>query len=179
VLEFRAAGVSDRIIADVKELEHYWACQAESGGDCRGRLYVLEDLSATYIEALGGRFGIDPLLFATHLYAPVWNKAEGDRVSQGLHSRLISTRRLDPTIYSLRYYEVPHFTQTPMGWNRQKFTCANVSRRILTVDPEYGDIYGFILRSASFWVPTATSHCWDGELYITLTTAVYTIANSV
>jgi hypothetical protein len=169
VLEFKEKRVEHKRIENVEMLKKYWAGQAGSEDDCRGRLYMLEDLSGPYIEALGDHFDIDPSLFAVHLYTPFWSKS---KENQEHASVLVPAWRLNPTVYSLRYYEVRRFAKrAAIDWNSHNLTSANVMRPILTVNPEC--TCGFVLRNASFWVPSPNPGCWNGELYIMLTAAVH------
>jgi hypothetical protein len=163
VLEFRPTTVSEREISNVQELEGYWAGQADKENECKGRLYLLEDLSVPYIEALGGHFNIDPSFFARHLYLPFWSKDEADQMLQRLPPRLISTNHLNPASYSLRYYEL-RSVLTPIGRkNCRRMTCSNVKRRVLRLEAEHESKFELILRNASFWIPRPGSTCWNGK----------------
>lgn len=163
VLEFSDCGVRDEPVKNVLELETYWSNQSSSGSACKGRLYVLEDLSAEYIEALGSHFNINPSFFVTHLYLPFFSKSDAAMMLERIPSRLISTQRANSTGFSLRYYELRRLKSHVKWDNAMTTTAANVGRRVLSIHPEDECSYGVILRNSSFWVPPSEEGYWHGE----------------
>jgi hypothetical protein len=162
-LEFRSTSVSEKKIDSAQGLEGYWASQGVKDRECKGRLYLIEDLSAAYIEVLGNHFSIDPHFFVRHLYLPIWSKGEPNHILPRLPSRLISTIRLSPESYSLRYHELRSVVSNIMRSDCQKTTCANVRRSILQIGAGDDSNYDATLRNASFWTPRSWSDSWSGK----------------
>lgn len=75
VLEFRETSVTDKLLKDAQDLREYWKTPDDT---VKGRLYILEDLSVSYIEALGSHFNLDPSFFVTYLFAPVFSRKDED-----------------------------------------------------------------------------------------------------
>jgi hypothetical protein len=164
VLEFSDSGVREEPIKNPQDLETYWSDQSSSENGCKGRLYVLEDLSAPYIEAFGGHFNINPYFFASHLYLPFFSKSEGTMLQERRPSRLGSTLCVNPREFSLRYYELRRLTGPAKLDNSRSFTAANVRRPVLSIRPEAECNFAIMTRNSSFWVPPSKPGCWDGEL---------------
>lgn len=150
VLEFSDSGVHEEPIKNSQDLETSWSDQSSSETGCKGRLYVLEDLSTPYIEAFGGHFNINPSFFAAHLYLPFFSRSEGTMLQERRPSRLSSTLCVNPGEFSLRYYELRRLTG-PAKWdNSQSFTAANIRRQVLSIRPEAECNYAIITRNSSF-----------------------------
>jgi hypothetical protein len=66
VLEYTTAGVPPKSVQfpTSKDLEMYLT---EASRSSCNRLYILEDISANYVEAFGSRFSIEPSFWALHL----------------------------------------------------------------------------------------------------------------
>ncbi|KAK4938376.1 hypothetical protein LTR10_021175 [Elasticomyces elasticus] len=173
VLEFRSSGVAEQKNRSPKQLGEYLNTPASSTGgkgakdssQCQGRLYLLEDLSTAYVEALGGHFNIDPDVFVRHLYLPFWDRDDGDEphMDQRLPNKLFSAFRTgtSPLAYSLRYYEVRKMSSLAVVGGSRRTTGSNVRRRMLHVRTERAGSYDLILRNVSFWLDGTSSTSTD------------------
>ena len=165
VLQF-GSGSSRRVervdFGDVNDLKTYFSHAARSA--CKHRLYLLEDLSGSFIEAFGAHFWMDPFLFAAHENSTHWT---GSSHSYTLPRRLSSSEDCDP-LFTLRYYEV---VRVPKGGVRpvKLKTVSNVDRKI-----EPGDYFFekkedsrpsvyVIRRNTSFWSRAREDGGWDGQ----------------
>ncbi len=166
VLEFRPTHVTDLMFTDPKELEKYWAAPP-SHDPCKGRLYLLEDLSAAYIEEFGSKFHIDPSLFVEYL------RYDPDKNQNFLHDnytmRRLPSMQQRSAHLTMVYQEVRLFpSNTPRREEFEILTCANVPRLVTTIyHHHHGKFTGLVRRNFSFWLHRAkigTDEPWDGEL---------------
>lgn len=166
VLEFHPTHVTDLTFTDSKELEEYWAT-LPSRSPCKGRLYLLEDLSAAYIEEFGNKFHIDPSLFVEYLsYDPDKNQ---NSLDEYYTIRRLPSIQQQSTHSTIVYHEVRLFPfNAPRTEEFEILTCANVPRLVTTIDyRRHGKFSGLVRRNFSFWLHCAkpgTDQPWDGEL---------------
>jgi hypothetical protein len=168
VLEFRPTHVTDLMFTDPKELEEYWAdLPVPSCDPCKGRLYLLEDLSAAYIEEFGNKFHIDPSLFVEYL------RFDPDRNQNFLHGyhtmRRLPSMQQRSAHSTMVYHEVRLFPSNgPRNEEFEILTRDNVPRLVTTIDHhQHGKFTGLVRRNFSFWLQRAkkdTDEPWNGEL---------------
>jgi hypothetical protein len=147
-----------------KDLDEYLS--DPSRASCN-RLYILEDISANYVEAFGSRFSMEPSFWAQHLRA---TDRETSKTS-GVVSALPSVRLLD-TSFSLIYpehtiiddpekknTEDPHIRSA-----KSLFADCNLYRKITLARPgEFYDGVAVVNRRASFWSCVNSGGSWDGK----------------
>lgn len=110
-----------------------------------GRIYLLENLSFSYMEVFGSHFKIDPSLFATHIRTANW---EGHTAANNT-PKLLSCRD-SATSFTLRYNEARFFDDV-IGHGGRLFD-VNAGRQI-DITPGLKDFerIGVVRRCASFW----------------------------
>lgn len=173
LLEFHPGRVDHRPFEGVSDLKSYWD-KTSAGPRCRGRLYVLEDLSSDYISALGSHFRLDPTLFVRYGFAPLYKKLSLAQLEQqpgrqppGMLQQLFSTQMQSEAL-TLMYYEVrellecdgERFRDDSLKWQ----TCANVSRNIVQIDRARERIPGLVRRNVTYWSKKDKDGSWDGKL---------------
>jgi hypothetical protein len=157
VLEFKDGKVTKverKNFNNVEELHGYF--DGPKDPDCKGRLFMLEDLSEPYVEAFGSHFWIDPFLFADQERA---NWISGDNPSLGLTYRLPSAQ-IQNSIFTLRYYEMGRFEGEEDLPNNMK--CHSNLDRIIDKEKFAGDRVFSVKRNASFWSRTDEDGGWNG-----------------
>jgi hypothetical protein len=142
-----------------------------TGGECKGRLYILEDLSSDYISALSSHFDLDPMLFVRHLFTPVYSQTdenELERQPPWMLQSLFSTQA-ESEAQTLLYYEIRELG----GIEREELsikefrweTCANVARRVVQIDRDRESKPRLVRRNLTFWSRrNEGSGPWDGKL---------------
>jgi hypothetical protein len=166
VLEYSHPGVppQQQLFCTSKELEGYLSSSSRTS--CN-RLYILEDISANYVEALGSQFSIEPSFWAQHLRTTDRETSK----TAGIVSVLPSIKSLD-TSFSLIYPEhtiiddpVEKFTEEPrIRSAKSLFADCNLYRKITLTRPgEFYDGIAVVNRRASFWSRANPGGSWDGK----------------
>lgn len=161
-------GLSPQALAEY--LRAYPSKQSRAQG--QRRLFILEDMNPEYVDVLGGRLGVDPLIFAEQMNT--WNFSD----SRSVPHRGLPSVSCPEQSYTLRYYELRTLqdpksisrlsAQMTFAVNRRKY------ERWRDIDvPSFGtgipdSRHGFVRRSASFWSSQSTDHVeatqgWDSE----------------
>ena len=148
---------------DAESLKTYFS--GTTGKTCKHRLYLLEDLSRSFVEAFGAHFWMDPFLFAAHENSTHWTAT---RLDYALPRRLPSLQKLDPS-FTLRYYEVVKSLGDDIKYKDWK-TVSNVERKIELGHSshsyegyQYPDPMTYVVRrNASFWSREREDGGWDG-----------------
>jgi hypothetical protein len=157
-LEFPSAGNEPTVKCcdDVDALKNYWQNDTATG---KGRLYILEDLSSAFVEALGMHFKLDPTVFVAYLYTPDWGLKDNRPAIRPLPSA-----RKDKTFYSIKYYEIIQLdNDTPDRREHRIQTAANTAREISTALSQ-DRVTGLVRRNAVFWYRRhENGDGWDGK----------------
>ncbi len=138
---------------------------AESRASRQRRLFILEDMDADYVDALGDHLGVDPLTFSEQ--ANTWNFTD----SYSIPHRGLPSLSVPEQAFTLRYYELrtlydPKSVDTvslQMTWaiNRRRY------ERWRDIDvPSAGNPdrrHAFVRRCASFWSSQDPTEDWDRE----------------
>lgn len=157
VLEFHATHVSSLVFGTLEELEQYWTA-ISSRDRCRGRLYLLEDLSTPHIEAFGSKFHVNPSLFVEYI------RFDPDRNQNFLHNycamRRLPSMLQQSTHSTLVYQELRLFpSNAPRTEQFDILTHANVPRRVTSVEHcGYRELTGLVRRNFSVWLQPTTSN---------------------
>ena len=168
VIEFGSDGVEGRHdFHDAKSLAAYLSTTASSRLR-RRQLFLLEDLSKSFIEAFGNHFWIDPYLFAMQENSVHWTATKFD---YAVSRRLDSWKETDPS-FTLRFYEVVK-SKEPDSAEQYWYTASNVRRKIERGDwaRSHGKYEGadskvyIVRRHASFWW-RQVGDSWDGACSI-------------
>src|SRR6266498_389019 len=122
---------------------------------CNRRLYLLEGLPPNYIEILGSRLRVDPIVFARQVKCGIMDICKDVRDIPLLSSHPASKGSLH-----LRYHELRDFED---GIDSFELSCENQNRRI-SVTKWNGkfDGVGIIRRNANFWSRMNGEKGWDG-----------------
>jgi Mg2+ and Co2+ transporter CorA len=180
VLEFFPDKVQHREFTDVFALEKYWQdihhVNASNNTnmiieECKGRLYILEDLSSAYISALGTRFNLDPMLFVRYGFTPAYiqsNPKELERQPPWVLQPLFSTQ-MESEALTLMYYEVRELGEIKrdelMDEKIRWETFTNVVRRIVQINRRRESKPGLVRRNVTFWSKqNGRNEPWDGRL---------------
>ena len=144
VLEFRDIGITTADITGLPDLDTYWSNIENGTPDsstteeeapippCKGRLYLVEDISLPFISSLGSHFNIDPRFFVEYL------KYDPDR-TQNFLDGYHTMRRLSSLSHTYHHATfVYHEIRTFLGIapRREEFeivTRDNVRRLMTTV----------------------------------------------
>jgi hypothetical protein len=157
ILEFTAASVSEKSLGSISELSEYWEATGDSSvqsGIC-GRLYIVEDLSADYLDAIGSHFRIHPAFFLKYLYLPVFLKGQVSNTSNRLPLQPLFSMKEDQTGLSLRYYDLLIGKVAP--------ALSNVTRKPAITKPLSDESsISSILRNISIYTAPASSEPWFG-----------------
>jgi hypothetical protein len=122
---------------------------------CRNRLYILEDISANYVELFGSQFSVEPSFWAQHLRTM---DRETSKTAGGM-SVLPSIKSLGAS-FSLIYPEhtiiddtEEKFTEEPrIRRAKSLFADCNLYRKISLIRPgEFYDGIAVVNRRASLW----------------------------
>lgn len=127
------------------------------------RLFILEDMEADYVDALGHHLGVDPLVFSEQMNT--WNFTD----SWSIPHRGLPSMSVPGQSFTLRYYELRTLLcakavkvlslQTSFAVNRRRY------ERWRDIDvPSSGTPdrrHAFVRRCASFW--TSQTSPSDGE----------------
>lgn len=180
VLEFFPDRVQPLKFTNVSALKEYWQnvlrdnasnSTNTTGDECKGRLYILEDLSKAYISALGSHFNLDPMLFVRHSFTPVYSRTiqkEFERQPPWMLQSLFSTQAESEAL-TLLYYEMRELGIKRMDREIRWETCANVVRTIVQNGRERENKPGLVRRNVTFWSRRNDgSGPWDGKLRIRL-----------
>lgn len=117
---------------------------------CKGRLYLIEDISLPWLSSLGSHFTIDPHFFAEYL------KLDLDRTQhllEGYHTmRRLASQRRASTFATFVYHEIRTFDgRAPRREEYEILTRDNVGRLVTTVDHHCGRATGLIRRNMGCW----------------------------
>lgn len=146
------------------DLEKYWSDPSHTSGN---HLYILEDISANYVEAFGSHFSLEPSYWARHLRTADRETSK----TAGIVSDLPSIRTSDNS-FSLMYTEhtviddpVEKFTDEPrIRSAKSLFADCNLYRKISLIRPgEFYDGISTVNRQASFWSRVNPTGNWDGK----------------
>lgn len=160
VLEFRGGKVERKSFNNAEELQGYFQVSKDPG--CKGRLFMLEDLSKPYVEAFGSHFWIDPFLFASQERS---NWVSWDNPSLGMTYRLPSAQ-MQSSIFTLRYYEMGRFEGK--GNLPYDTRCHSNLDRIIDKEKFAEDRVFSVKRNASFWSRTDKDG-WNGQFQHVIT----------
>lgn len=167
VLEFRDDEVR-KINFDDKDgesgYEKLQAYLSSSSSDCQHRLYLLEDLDASFIELLGAYLNIDGTVFASQIrdthFSGEWE--------HGHQPKLPSFH--DPNkSFTLRYYEARYFGDYHMHeLSSSVRTVGNIPRHVTFGKGKsryYTGQVGLIRRNTSFWSRVESDGSWNGSYF--------------
>ncbi|KAH6693031.1 hypothetical protein EV126DRAFT_517304 [Verticillium dahliae] len=125
------------------------------------RLFVVEDLSRTVIEALGYKFGVEPDFFREHLYAYAWNNPRDPwRDATNLEVDLEQRRWLQIRFPRARYFQ-KHTTYSidargeEMKFNVERRADDDENRGCKWDDPDA--LTSFMRSKASLWTKKRVS----------------------
>lgn len=132
------------------------------------RLWILEDLEPAWIDVLGRRLGVDPLVFSEQMNT--WNFTNSESIAARIPPSMVQPSKS----FTIRYYEFRQLTnpdsisalsnQTTFAANRRRY------ERWRDVDTEsFRNRYrhGFIRRCASFWTnQTDGKDGWDAVMLV-------------
>ncbi|KAF2245866.1 hypothetical protein BU26DRAFT_57681 [Trematosphaeria pertusa] len=150
ILEFRGDGVDNVDFNKVAQLEAYWSATAAASTDCKGRLYLVEDISLPYISSFGLRFNIDPRFFVEYLN---FDPDRNQNFLSGYHPmRRLTSLRNQTDFATFVYHEIRAFSGTaPRREDYEIRTMTNVPRLLTTVDHHSGRFTGLVRRNLSVW----------------------------
>ncbi|KAL6409968.1 hypothetical protein AUP68_06375 [Ilyonectria robusta] len=118
-------------------------------------LFILEGLSASWIEKLGSIFDIDPVFFDWQLRTlelpPTWLKYEV--------MRLPSMRKSDLHL-GLVYLEVLEFPDNPPRSSWYLDVGPGIARRVFMQNTRQGPV-GLVVRPVSQWLREYPDGCWE------------------
>ncbi|KAL5411397.1 hypothetical protein PMIN06_001556 [Paraphaeosphaeria minitans] len=165
ILEFREGTITELEIHKLPQLDAYWA--TERSPTCRGRLYLVEDISIPWMSSLGNHFDIDPRFFAEYL------KLDLDRTQnflEGYHTmRRLPSLRSTVTFTTFVYHEIRTFDgHAPRREDYEILTRDNVARLVTTVDHHCERATGMIRRNMSVWWRPSSDPAspWDGIVLV-------------
>lgn len=166
VLEFSENSTVNNVdIYKLPQLDAYWSSTSSSG--CKGRLYLVEDISLPWISALGIHFNLDPRFFAEYL------KLDLDRTQHllsGYHTmRRLPSLRPTTNFATFVYHEIRTFDgNAPRREDYEILTHDNVARLVTTVDHHCGRATGLIRRNMGVWwhSPSAEGDAWDAIILV-------------
>src|SRR5580700_7355241 len=122
VLEFFHDLVTSHEFKSPQELENY--LRGHSQGP-QSRLFVLEDIATDYVEALGGRFRIDPAFFARQLRVVKWENSQEASTAPSLPSLSDGEQS-----FSISYLQVLKFSNLDIRKYSGLYCYSNVYRAI-------------------------------------------------
>ncbi|RDW65615.1 hypothetical protein BP5796_10307 [Coleophoma crateriformis] len=161
VVEFTSPGVATQpqLFQNSKNLTSYLAGAQQASSS---HLYIVEDISANYVEAFGSQFAMDPTFWAAHLRTTNWESNQ----APGNVSCLPSIKRQGES-YSLLYSD-QLFLQGPMfSTELPLFADCNVYRKInLFQEGMFYDGIGSVTRRASYWTRAKPDGCWDALILV-------------
>lgn len=157
VLEYSGRNsVRSRLFSSSEDLENYMTHRTS---EAMGRLYIVEDIAANYVEILGAHFSVDPSIFARQLRTATWESSS----TASSAPRLPSTVAHETT-FSLRYPEIIKFSNPSIREPQYLFCYCNLYRKIDIVRSEpFYDGVGTINRRISFWSKKRENGAWDGK----------------
>jgi len=126
------------------------------------RLYILEDISANYVEAFGSQFSIEPSFWAEHLRTPDKETSK----TAGIVTTLPSVRSFNAS-FSLMYPEYVIIDDAGKPMIRDitgLFANCNLYRKVALNRP--GEFYNGVAkvnRRASFWSRESSDGTWSGK----------------
>jgi hypothetical protein len=142
-----------------KDLEAYLIAPSSKSSN---HLYILEDISANYVEAFGSQFLVQPSFWAEHLRTPDKETSK----TAGIVSTLPSVRSLHTSL-SLMYpeYTIIDDPEKPRIRNSTGlFADCNLYRKIgLNRQGEFYNGVAIVNRRASFWSREKPDGSWDGK----------------
>lgn len=173
LLIFHKDKVEHKEFSNVEDLYTYLTSPTPGDGEKQCRLWILEDLSPTWLDVLGTHFNVDPLVFSEQVNT--WNFTDSGSIP---HRELPSMVRPSKS-FSLRYYEFRQLKdKDSIKLMQNQMTCT-VNRRRYEVwrdidTPTFKNRWrhGLVRRGASFWSnqrPTkggrhdGNETGWDGE----------------
>jgi hypothetical protein len=135
--------------------------------ECKGRLYLVEDISLPYISSLGSHFTLDPRFFVEYL------KFDPDRTQNfisGYHTmRRLSSLRPEHHHSTFVYHDLRHFEgAAPRREEYEILTRDNVRRLVTTVDHHNGQFTALVRRNLSIWWREAAqaTEAWDAIVLV-------------
>ncbi|RDW59922.1 hypothetical protein BP6252_13009 [Coleophoma cylindrospora] len=146
VVEFTSPSVATqpRLFQTSKELTSYLA---EANKSSYSHLYIVEDISANYVEAFGSHFAIDPTFWAEHLRTTSWESNQ----APGNVSWLPSIKNQGES-YSLLYSDQLFLQGPKFSTKLPLFADCNIYRKInLFQEGMFYDGIGSVPRRASYW----------------------------
>ncbi|KAF2113592.1 hypothetical protein BDV96DRAFT_114662 [Lophiotrema nucula] len=169
VLEFGTGGIRDADIGKLHELDAYWSTIRSSSTPqaCKGRLYLIEDISLPYISSFGNHFNIDPRFFDEYV------RFDPDRTQnflEGYHTmRRLASLRETVKLATFVYHEIRVFHgSTPRREDYEILTSDNVKRLVTTVDHHGGPYTGLVRRNLGVWwrERVAEDDAWDAIILV-------------
>ncbi|CAK3815481.1 hypothetical protein FKW77_001366 [Lecanosticta acicola] len=144
---------------------------ADHGKTSRRRLFILEDTEPKFVDRLGERLGVDPLVFSSQMNT--WNFTD----SKSVPHRALPSLQTPAKSFTLRYYELRTLDdEDNISITKNQMTHA-VNRRIIErwrdVDTKSIPVdkrHAFVRRCASFWCSTDDlgnqSSGWDAVILV-------------
>lgn len=167
MLTFRPdATVHQEDFSDIGSLSKCLNGLANTHDEVKARLFVIEDLSADVIEALGARFDVDPLFFRGHISDYMWHNTRDPWVE--LPDLDIMSRKR--SYMHVRYVQTRYFrSEDSLRRARWEAGGFNVLRRVdkdgnwvPDVDIPNSDV-GLVRSKTSIWI-RPNKHGEDGIL---------------
>ena len=170
LLAFNETNVDSQEFKTSKDLDDYFAGfpprSKNSKQSCR--LWILEDLEPAWIDVLGRRLGVDPLVFSEQMNT--WNFTD----SNSIPTRLLPSMVHPEKSFTLRYYEFRQLkdpksidemgNQMTFAVNRRRY---ERWRDVDTTSFENKWRHAFIRRCASFWTDqVGTEGGWDAVMLV-------------
>jgi len=132
-------------------------------------LFVLEDLSTSWIEYFGSRLNVDPHFFANHL-----RSSEYEHNNSKTNAYALPSARRGRNFFVLSYFK-PILLHTKIGLYRTKITNFNALRRmtlrhVKNYESDSHEItIGLVTRLACYWHKEYGNNSWVG-MFISLNT---------
>ncbi|KAE9971449.1 hypothetical protein EG328_005554 [Venturia inaequalis] len=163
VLEITKDETKHRELGGLHKLEEYWEREPQTS---LSRLYMLEDITASYVGAFGSRFNLDPSFFARHLRNTSYESSRDAADTSPLPSASRSTQS-----YCIWYPETVVFSGEDLEveeWETSYFCHCNLYRQISFVrGPGRGDSkVGTIMRKMSVFVKDLGADVWEGLIVV-------------
>lgn len=165
LLTFNERAVEHREFLTPNELDDHLQNAPSDGLDEHHRLWILEDLEPAWVNVVGARLGVDPLVFAEQMRT--WNFTDSKTIPACKLPSMIDPAKS----FTLKYYEIRSLSDgESIDWLRNQMTFAVNTRRY----ERWRDVdtksftnnwrQAFVRRCVSFWTnERASTKGWDGE----------------
>lgn len=160
VLEISKDGTEHQRLDGLTKLEDYWKPKSATP---MSRMYILEDITAPYVEAFGSHFDLDPSFFAQHLRNSSYESSRDATDTSPLPSASRSTMS-----YCIWYPEMVVFPSGDLEVDDMEtsyFCLSNLYRQIsfLRGSVRGGSKVGTIMRKMSVFVRNLENEVWEGN----------------